>query len=222
MTTGHQPDPCDEVVAIEDEPRHHLIFANHLVRAFAVEIAPHDRTLCHRHPNDYVLYVAGDAEIVSTPQGEVPKVLKYQDGECEQLSAGLVHVVENRNPTPFRNLVVELLTGIDSQPRGTEPKVLAGDAKVALLLNEERAEIYRLEMQPKSEVELCGPAVLASPYDDQFEIGGPAIGRRKLSRFRDLLWIASGEMAALRSASRGYARATIVLVGRPSSLSSRP
>ena len=103
--------PCDQVVPIEQEPRHHLVIENEFVRAFAVEIAPHDRTLCHHHPHDYLLYVAGDAEIVSAARDEEPKRLSYRDGECELLAAGLVHVVENSRDTPFRNIVVELLPG---------------------------------------------------------------------------------------------------------------
>jgi hypothetical protein len=49
---------CKHVVEIEQEPRHHLVFSNEFVRGFAVEIAPHERSLCHHHPHDYLLYVA--------------------------------------------------------------------------------------------------------------------------------------------------------------------
>ncbi len=113
---------CAHVVPIEQEPRHHLVIENEFVRAFAVEIAPHDRTLCHHHPHDYLLYVAGDAEIISAARDEEPKQLSYRDGECELLEAGLVHVVENLGDTAFRNVVVELLPGSSSSAtwRGSE------------------------------------------------------------------------------------------------------
>ena len=65
------------------------------MRALAVEIPPHTRTLCHRHPHDYLLYVASGAEIISAARDEEPKKLNYVDGECELSKAGLVHVVEN-------------------------------------------------------------------------------------------------------------------------------
>src|SRR5690349_24789440 len=101
--------PCEHVVAIDEEPRHHLVIANEYVRAFVVEIAPHDRTLCHHHAHDYLLYVAGDAEVVSAARGEEPKPLSYCDGECEMSSAGLTHIVENLGDEPFTNIVLELL-----------------------------------------------------------------------------------------------------------------
>ena len=72
---------------------------NEFVRAFAVEIAPYDHTLCHHHPHDYLLYVVGDGEIVSAARDEEPKKLSYSDGECELLEAGMVHVVENLSDT---------------------------------------------------------------------------------------------------------------------------
>jgi hypothetical protein len=34
-----KPYPCEHAVAIEQEPRHHLVIANEFVRSFAVEIA---------------------------------------------------------------------------------------------------------------------------------------------------------------------------------------
>ncbi len=113
--------PCAHVVPIEQEPRHHLVIENELVRAFAVEIAPHDRTLCHHHPHDYLLYVAGDGEIISAARDEEPKQFSYRDGECELSPAGLVHVVENLGDTAFRNVVVEFLPKASSLRRGPEP-----------------------------------------------------------------------------------------------------
>src|SRR5271170_2380410 len=112
---------CKHAVEIEQEPRHHLVFANEFVRGFAVEIAPHDRSLCHHHPNDYLLYVASGAEIVSAARDEEPKQLSYRDGECELLEAGLVHIVENLGDKPFRNVVVELLPRAGELRRGAAP-----------------------------------------------------------------------------------------------------
>jgi quercetin dioxygenase-like cupin family protein len=96
---------CRQVVDIADEPHHHLVIANEYVRAFAVEIPPRTRTLCHHHPHEYLLYVAKGAEIISAARDEEPKRLNYVDGECELSKAGLVHVVENLGDGAFRNVV---------------------------------------------------------------------------------------------------------------------
>ena len=68
MSAPEQLYSCEHVVALEQEPRHHLIVDSEFVRGFAVEIAPHDRTLCHQHHYDYVLYIVGDAEVLSAPR----------------------------------------------------------------------------------------------------------------------------------------------------------
>ena len=150
---------CEQVVPIEQEPRHDLVFENEFVRAFAVEIAPHDRTLCHHHPHDYLLYVARGAEIVSAAREEEPKQLSYRDGECELAQAGLVHVVQNLSETPFRNVVVELLPSASGMRRGAVPKLIAGSPRIVLRLEEERASIFTVEMDCDAEVKVSGPAV---------------------------------------------------------------
>src|SRR5271165_3348503 len=134
---------CSRPVEIEDEPRHHLVIANEYVRAFAVEIAPHERTLCHRHPNDYILYVASGAEIISAAREEEPRHLNYKDGECELSSAGLTHVVENLGGTPFRNVVVELLPSPHKLRRGKPPQYINGNARVEQVLDEEPGTVFR-------------------------------------------------------------------------------
>ena len=141
MTVDDKRYACEHVVEIEQEPRHHLVIENEFVRAFIVEIAPHDYTLCHHHPHDYLLYVAGDADIVSTARDEEPKKLSYRGGECELLQAGMVHVVENLRPTTFRNLLTELLPAVAALSRGAEPVTISGEASITRRFEDERAAI---------------------------------------------------------------------------------
>ncbi len=190
---------CSQVVEIEQEPRHHLVIENEFVRAFAVEIAPHDRTLCHNHPHDYLLYIAGDADFVSAPRGEEPKRLSYRDGECERSSAGLVHVVENLSDAPFRNIVVELLPAIDGLRRGAGPKLLRGAATITCRLTDDRAAIFTAEMKPGAEVEIFGPAIVATPYGDRLnpveaEEAFIVVEQHTIS---DLAWVPPGSRAIL-------------------------
>ena len=168
--------PCDQVVPIEQEPRHHLVIENEFVRAFAVEIAAHDRTLCHHHPHDYLMYVAGDAEIISAAREQEPKRLSYRDGECELLSAGMVHVVQNARLTAFRNVVVELQPRVSTVRRSARPALLREGAhftevfsqtSVTQMLEDERAAIFVLQIEPGAEIEVTGPAVVATPYGNK-------------------------------------------------------
>jgi hypothetical protein len=204
---------CDRVVPIEQEPRHHLVFENEFVRAFAVEIGPRVRTLCHHHPNDYLLYVAGGAEIISAARDEEPKQLNYSEGECELLSAGLVHVVDNLGDTVFRNVVVELLPGADQLRRGGDPKVIRGGAKIVRILNDERAAVFGVEIEPGAEVEVSGPMVLASLKGHNL-LDFVADINVKSNVFCDLAWISPGRTGLPRGYGKTPERVIVFQVGR--------
>lgn len=194
---------CSHVVDIADEPRHHLVLANEFVRAFAVEIPPGDRTLCHRHPQDYLLYSASGAEIISAARDEEPKKLSYRDGECELLSAGLVHVVDNIGDNPVRNVVVELLPRTGELRRGPGPRKV--DSESALydgtttrsIFEDERAAIFLVNIKPGGEAGISGPAMVATPYGNK--LTPDAISDVEVTNHPvcDLAWIPPGQAAVL-------------------------
>lgn len=206
-------DPCEHVVVIEEEPRHHLVFANEFVRGFAVEIAPHERTLCHRHPNDYVLYVAADAEIISAARDEKPQQLSYSDGHCELLQAGLVHVVENLGERPFRNVVVELVPGKELR-RGAVPRVIGGGAEVREILREDVGAVYRLKLEPGAELEIAGPAVLSAPNGGGIVLKEIEDFDQPLDEFRKLAWVCAPRRVWIRNSGAVPAGAVVFQIGR--------
>lgn len=205
---------CNRVVEIEDEPQHHLIIANEYVRALAVEVPPHTSTLCHHHPNDYLIYVARGAEIISAARGEEPKKLNYGDGECELSPAGLVHVVENLGDTAFRNVVVELLPGANRLKRGAGPAGIAGEAGIERIFQHERGAIYSVAMNAGAKVEIAGPAVIACPHGgeimmkelDDFDI--------PLDDFRKLTWVCAPRRVSIRNVGQAAAEAVVFHVGQ--------
>jgi hypothetical protein len=154
--------PCKDVVAIDEEPHHRRVMANEFARVFLVEIAPHERTLCHHHAHDYLMYVAGDAQIVSAPRDGEPKTQSYHDGDCELSSAGLIHVVENLRETKFRNLLVELLPRLDELRRGGDPRIVAGNGTVEAIFQEGRISVWPVEMDLDGQAEVHGPAIVAT------------------------------------------------------------
>ena len=203
---------CDHVVPIEQEPRHHLVIENEFVRAFLVDIAPRDRTLCHQHPNDYLLYVVGDADIVSAARDQQPQKLSYRDGECELLQAGMVHVVENLSDTAFRNVVVELLPEGDRLRRDAEPLPIAWEANITRSFDDERAAILRLWMKSGSEVLVYGPVVVAGSSP---RAGSDASDRiAKLNDFTGLAWIPAGKSARLQTPANADQMVLLFPVGR--------
>ena len=204
---------CSRVVDIADEPRHHLIIANDYIRAFAVEIPPHHRALCHRHPHDYLIYVASGAEIISAARDEEPKRLNYSDGECELSEAGLVHVVENLSDTPFRNVVVELQPQAATLRRGVKSKIMAGDAQIEQLLNEDAGEVVTITIAPDAELEIDGPAVLAAPYDRTILVKEIEDFDNALDDFRKLMWVCAPRKVWVRNAGQAPAQLIVFQVG---------
>lgn len=203
---------CSQPVDIADEPHHHLVIANEYVRAFAVEIPPRTRTLCHRHPHDYLLYVTSGAEIVSAALDEQPKPLSYADGECELSKAGLVHVVDNLGAGAFRNIVVEPLPAAATLKRGAKPAVVKGNAQIKEILGEAPGAFFTVVIEPGAEVEIAGPAVLAAPYEpvmvkelDEFNI--------PLDNFRKLMWVCAPRKVKVRTAGSHAARVAALSVG---------
>lgn len=195
MSSGYD---CSHVVDIAEEPHHRLVIANEYVRAFAVEIPPRTRTLCHRHPHEYLLYVVQGAEIVSAARDEEPKRLNYVDGECELSKAGLVHVVDNLGDGAFRNIVVEPLPAASRLKRGAKPLIVKGNAQVEEILREEPGAVFTVTMDPGAEVEIAGPAVMAAPYEavmvkevEEFDV--PVDG------FRKLMWVCAPRNIAVRN-----------------------
>ena len=214
--------PCEHVVPIDEEPRHHLVIANDFVRGFAVEIAPHDCTLCHHHPHDYLLYVATNSKVVSAARDEEPKHLNYEDGECELSSAGLVHVVENLGDTPFRNVVVELLPASEALRRGARPMLLRAEGpegqlfeetSVSLLLSHERAAILSISIEPGAEVEVVGPAVVATPYANRLNADALDAVQLHANPICDFAWIPPRRDAVLWGCWEGAERAIVFHIG---------
>ena len=213
MSAPEQPYSCEHFVALEQEPRHHLIVDNEFVRGFAVEIAPHDRTLCHQHHHDYVLYIAGDAEVLSAPRDSEPQTFRYSDEECDFSAAGLVHVVENLSVTKFRNVVVELLPGVASLRRGQDPTAIIGEVIVDQRFTEELASVFLLNMESGSEVEVCGPAILASPYEHKVELTKPSGEIYIFNGFIDLAWIPPSDKGRMKNLENAPARVVVIVVG---------
>jgi hypothetical protein len=209
-----KPNPCDHVVPIEEEPRHHLVVANEFVRAFAVEIAPHDCTLCHHHAHDYLMYVAGDAQIVSAPRDGEPKTHTYHDGDCEASPAGLAHIVENLTDTSFRNLLVEFLPGLGELQRGADPRITIPNGVVETIFEEGRISVWSLELDPGAQAEADGPAIVATPYGERLVPKDPGDITVKADNVHNMGWIASDRCGLVRNQLERPLRAIVFQLGR--------
>jgi quercetin dioxygenase-like cupin family protein len=91
------------------EPHHHLKIENEYVRAYYVEVPPHEDTQLHQHDNDYLFVTLGDTEVINAVLGKPEIKLALKDGEVRFTRGGFAHVARNLGDKPFRNVTIELL-----------------------------------------------------------------------------------------------------------------
>jgi len=104
-------------VEITDEPHHHLALQNNYVRAFKLEVAPHQNTLMHHHRQDCIFVTLGPARFENDVAGKPPTTLKLLDGETRFAPGGFAHLVKNLSDQPFRNITIELMPDDTSRPK---------------------------------------------------------------------------------------------------------
>lgn len=91
------------------EPHHHLKIENEYVRAYYVEVPPHEATQLHQHDNDYIYVSLGPSDVMNAPLNKPEVHLQLKDGETHFTRGGFAHVARNLGDTPFRNVTIELL-----------------------------------------------------------------------------------------------------------------
>ena len=109
-----------ELVDVSSEPHHHHLIDNMFVRAYAVEVAPKESALMHRHAHDYLSVSLGEAGFTNAKQGAQPASVTLKDGDVRFAQAPLVHAVTDNLETPFRNITIELMQPTTNQKACTE------------------------------------------------------------------------------------------------------
>jgi len=106
------PAPASSV-PISQEHHHHLVLENQFIRAYEVEVPGHESTLLHRHDQDYVYVVFGDADITNAVEGKPELKAHLADTTVNYARGPFAHVARDDGDTIFRNITIQLL-----QPQG--------------------------------------------------------------------------------------------------------
>jgi hypothetical protein len=136
-------------VPISEEHHHHLVLANQFIRAYEVEVPAHESTLLHRHDQDYVYIVFGDADITNAVEGKPEIKAHLADTTVNYARGPLTHVARVDGNTIFRNITVQLL-----QPQG-ELKIYSPSVMAALdAANKDPNAKYVRRLKGATEVEI--------------------------------------------------------------------
>jgi hypothetical protein len=111
------------------EPHHHLRIDNEFLRAYYVEVAPHDETQLHQHEHDYIYVSLGPADVVNAVFNKPEVQLVLKDGATRFTPGGFAHVARNLSDLPFRNITIELLKA-SGEPRNLCAQIVPNLASV--------------------------------------------------------------------------------------------
>jgi quercetin dioxygenase-like cupin family protein len=111
---------------VPGEPHHHLKIENEYVRAYYVEVPPHESTQLHQHDHDYIYVSLGPSDVVNAPLNKPEVHLQLKDGETHFTRGGFAHVARNLSDAPFRNVTIELLKPQDELQNLCE-KIVEGE-----------------------------------------------------------------------------------------------
>jgi len=98
-----------KVIPLKAEPHHHLQLHNRYVNVYAVEVAPHDSVILHRHDADAISVMLGDSEVTVKSPGKPDIHQKVSGGQLRFQPLGYVHSTSIDGDTTYRNITVELL-----------------------------------------------------------------------------------------------------------------
>jgi hypothetical protein len=147
------------VIDIQNEPHHHVVFENSLIRILDVTIEPGTSTLYHRHSRDNFAVYLADVTTANQPEGQpMPDSAPHATGSVG-FAAGdakpYVHRVVNTGAAAVHLLDVEL-----KMPAGHR----TGDANTLtpVAIDNERIRAYGISLAPQqSSAPLqLGPGVL--------------------------------------------------------------
>lgn len=114
-----------EPARLPGEPHHHLKIDNAYLRAYYVEVAPHESTQLHQHDHDYLFVTLGPSDVINAVLDKPEVHLVLKDGETHFTRGGFAHVARNLSDAPFRNITIELLHPQQS-PRNICKQVMPG------------------------------------------------------------------------------------------------
>jgi hypothetical protein len=147
------------VIDIQNEPHHHVVFENSLIRILEVSIDPGTSTLFHRHSRDNFAVYLSDVTTANQPEGQPqPDSAPHVAGSVG-FAAGdakpYVHRVVNTGPSAVHLLDVEIKLPADH--RTGNANTLAPVA-----IDNDRIRAYSISLapqQPSAPIQL-GPGVL--------------------------------------------------------------
>jgi quercetin dioxygenase-like cupin family protein len=207
------------------EPHHHLKIENEYVRAYYVEVPPHDQTQLHQHDHDYLFVTLGDSDVMNAVLNKPEVHLTLKDGEAHFTRGGFAHVARNLSDKPFRNVTIELLRPQENVRNRCE-KVLNGElndcppsppegisAPIPLFETDEAIGLlFTLEANSRHvEEKMPNSALVVAFEGSDFSV---KTGRKPPAEMKagGVFWLPAGETSTFTAAGKGQSRYMLILL----------
>jgi hypothetical protein len=97
------------VILMDQEPHHHLVLQNNLVKVFNVQVSPGDSIILHRHEQDTIAIAIGDQLVTVGIPGKPDVHQKNADAQIRLQRGGYMHSTRVDGNTPYHTIAVELM-----------------------------------------------------------------------------------------------------------------
>jgi quercetin dioxygenase-like cupin family protein len=179
-------------VAVREEPRHHRVFENELIRILDVYLPPGDTTQYHLHNTPSVFITFTKTATGSQQIGQQPEKSISVAGQVwyDNLSTPRIHRVWNEDSIWFHVMDIELTAGF-----ARSIPVILKNPSLHLHFNEPLAAGYRLKLPANDPVVLpksvMGYLLLATG-DGNIEVKSKKYNQKRRMKAGHYVWIEAG------------------------------
>lgn len=145
----------EDVIELEEEPRHHVSFVNDFTKIITIQMSPNDTTLAHRHQADTIIIICmeGGVDFINDVMGcgppQVGRMEFGQVGFAPYSEKPCVHKITNLSPVPFFVVNIEVLA---KAGQGQLPMTSTeSDMQLqhhTLVKEQSNCRIYKLSLEP--------------------------------------------------------------------------
>jgi hypothetical protein len=141
-------DPASAPLA-RNEPHHHLVFQNDLIRLLRVLIPPGNATLWHEHDFDYVVIAVNgtkiQVELPGNPQATEGTMVTSSVGYVNYAGKHFVHRVSNKGDVLNHQLAFEILV---PKPGSFAASDRSAASQYKMETDNDRIRVWRLKLAP--------------------------------------------------------------------------
>ncbi len=102
------------VADLRQEPNHRLVFENHHLRAFRLDLPPGAATARHPHAHAWLMVALDEGEVV-LGEGARAQRTQLRPGQMQVVVGDSARQERNPGPSPFRSLAIELRHGLEEE-----------------------------------------------------------------------------------------------------------